>query len=123
MTEELSFLSSQLIFDNSAERMSHLQELVSTFAETRDDWLSSLLEQYNIYKMSYLKHLLFDPDEQSLSKILSFGNMQIRFCISDATIEHARLQAVYIHFGTATYDEIERDVKVTKYTTIIADTI
>ena len=75
MTEELSFLSSQLIFDKNGERMSHIQELVSTFAETRHDGLSSLLEQYNIYKMSYLKHLLFDPDEQSLSKILSFGNM------------------------------------------------
>ena len=28
-------------------------------------------------------------------------------------IEHAPLEAVYIYFGTATYDEIERDVKVT----------
>ena len=27
-------------------------------------------------------------------------------------IEHAPLEAVYIYFGTATYDEIERDVKV-----------
>ena len=27
-------------------------------------------------------------------------------------IEHAPLQSVYIYFDTATYDEIERDVKV-----------
>ena len=27
-------------------------------------------------------------------------------------VEHAPLEAVYIYFDTATYDEIERDVKV-----------
>ena len=27
-------------------------------------------------------------------------------------LEHAPLKAVYIYFDTATYDEIERDVKV-----------
>ena len=30
-----------------------------------------------------------------------------------AMIEHPPLEAVYIYFDTATYDEIERDVKVT----------
>ena len=29
-----------------------------------------------------------------------------------AVLEHAPLEAVYIYFDTATYDEIERDVKV-----------
>ena len=29
------------------------------------------------------------------------------------TMEHAPLEAVYIYFGTATYDEIQRDKKVT----------
>ena len=28
------------------------------------------------------------------------------------TLEHAPLEAVYIYFDTATYDEIERDEKV-----------
>ena len=95
--------------------MSQLKEVVSTSAKMRDDRLTFLLEQYNQYKTSFVKHLLFDPDEQSLSKILSFGNMYVQFCISDATIEHALLQAVYIYFDTATYDEIERDVKVGEY--------
>ena len=36
--------------------------------------------------------------------------------LSVATVEHAPLEAVYIFFGTATYNEIERDVKVTKDT-------
>ena len=36
--------------------------------------------------------------------------------ISVAPVEHASLEAVYIFFDTATYNEIERDVKVTKDT-------
>ena len=31
-------------------------------------------------------------------------------------LKHAPLEAVYIYFDTATYDEIERDVKVTNKT-------
>ena len=31
------------------------------------------------------------------------------------TLEHAPLEAVYIYFDTATYDEIERDEKVSLY--------
>ena len=75
MTEELSFLTSQINFLKSGEGMSQLKEVVSTPAKMRDDRLTFLLEQYNQYKTSYVKHLLFDPDEQSLSKILYFGNM------------------------------------------------
>ena len=36
--------------------------------------------------------------------------------LSAAPVEHAPLEAVYIFFDTATYNEIERDVKVTKDT-------
>ena len=36
--------------------------------------------------------------------------------LTAATVEHARLEAVYIFFDTATYNEIERDVKVKKDT-------
>ena len=32
---------------------------------------------------------------------------------SAALIEHAPIKSVYIYFDTATFDEIERDVKVT----------
>ena len=33
-----------------------------------------------------------------------------------ATVDHAPLEAVYIFFDTATYNEIERDIKVTEDT-------
>ena len=36
--------------------------------------------------------------------------------LSAAPVEHAPLEAVYVFFDTATYNEIERDVKVTKDT-------
>ena len=38
-----------------------------------------------------------------------------RILIPAAVIEHAPLEAVYIFFDTATYDQIERDVKVGDY--------
>ena len=41
--------------------------------------------------------------------ILNFGKI-IFFSVT--TLEHAPLEAVYIYFDTATYDEIERDEKV-----------
>ena len=34
--------------------------------------------------------------------------------LSAAPVEHASLEAVYIFIDTATYNEIERDVKVTE---------
>ena len=38
--------------------------------------------------------------------------MNWHICISAVVIEHAPLEAVYVFFDTATYDEIQRDVKV-----------
>ena len=38
--------------------------------------------------------------------------------LSVAPVENAPLEAVYIFFDTATYNEIERDVKVTKDTVL-----
>merc|ERR1712079_608693 len=52
---------------------------------------------YHNYKRKYVRHLSFNPEEQNLTMML----------------EHAPLETVYIYFDTATYDEIERDEKVT----------
>ena len=49
--------------------------------------------------------------------IVGFFSPTNRFTsLSAVTVEHAPLEAVYIFFDTATYNEIERDVKVTKET-------
>ena len=42
--------------------------------------------------------------------LTSFASFSFPFTAS--MLEHAPLQAVYIYFDTATYDEIERDEKV-----------
>ena len=38
------------------------------------------------------------------------------YMLAASVLEHAPLEAVYIYFDTATYDEIERDEKVTVLT-------
>ena len=74
-------------------------------------------EKYNMYKEGNIKFLRFNPDEETSQKNSTFSrfhlNPQVFACfISAARVEHAPLEAVYIFFDTATYNEIERDVKV-----------
>ena len=79
--------------------------------ESGDD--SSLTKAYNSYKRKYVKHLSFNPEEENLSMVAIYG-LLVFFSnsISASTLEHAPLEAVYIYFDTATYDEIEKDEKV-----------
>ena len=42
-----------------------------------------------------------------------YGSIFYISCSPDSTIEHAPLQVIQIYFATATYDKIEKDVKVT----------
>ena len=64
-------------------------------------WTKLVAEHYNAYKGNYSGNIGFDAD---------YGNRN-----SNATVKYAPLQVVFIFFDTATYDEIERDVKVTSY--------
>ena len=68
-------------------------------------------EQYNTYKMNYSGNLNFDIEDGS--KNSKTENKWYNFFLPGVTFEYAPLQVVYIFFDTATYDEIERDVKVT----------
>ena len=78
--------------------------------ESGDD--SSLTRAYNSYKGKYVKHLSFNHEEENLSIVAIFYCSVFSNSISASTLEHAPLEAVYIYFDTATYDEIERDEKV-----------
>ena len=93
------------------EQLLSLQQLVSTSAEGKEARHESFREQYKRYKESYVKHLRFDPGKPDLSK-LWLTRLNWHVCFSASVIEHAPLEAVYIFFDTATFDEIERDVKV-----------
>ena len=69
-------------------------------------------DQYNAYKRNYSGNLKFDIEYGG--KNLKRKKNYIVF-LPAVTIENAPLQVVFIFFDTATYDEIERDVKVTYY--------
>ena len=86
----------------------------STNEKTND--LDKLTDAYHNYKRDYVKHLFFTPDEgENLSKNVRLINILKRLFSATTLLDHAPLEAVYIYFDTATYDEIERDEKVTHY--------
>ena len=73
--------------------------------------MRSLIEKYTMHKKRYMKNLQFDPQLENLSKFF-FLPTYFTDSFPAALIEHAPLEAVYIQINTATYDQIERDVKV-----------
>ena len=78
--------------------------------------LQKLLEDYAEYKKGFAKNIKFDPQLSNLSKNISPVPLMPANSPPPppaATIEYAPLKLVQIFFDTATYDEIERDVKVT----------
>ena len=103
-----------------------LQEMFPISAEKKVLEVKSVLmtvtESYHKYKKEYAKHLSHNPDNENLSEY--FSTWQWLFISSEilnhnnifpaSVLEHAPLEAVNIYFDTATYDEIERDVKVTQ---------
>ena len=104
-------------YNEGLDLQSELEQLFSTPMEEDDKFLSLLTERYMNYKVNYVKHLFFNADTQNMSK---FNNhiFQTRYlCLDDSfptvTMKHAPPESVHIYFDTATYDEIERDVKVT----------
>ena len=94
----------------------NLHQFFSGSAERKEDELISWRQQYKSYKEGYVKHLLFDPLKPNLSKQSMLLPTKISPLFSDVTLDHGPLEEVYIFFDTATYDQIERDVKVEKAT-------
>merc|ERR1711963_253290 len=93
MTQELSH-GVKFWETGSKER---LQLMFPTSTKEEEDGVKSFTERYQKYKKDFVKHLSFNPEKENLTSVL----------------EHAPLETVYIYFDTATYDEIERDEKVT----------
>ena len=84
--------------------------MVALSTKKKEAGFEAFREAYKTYKENYARHLLFDPAASNLS-IFSIG-INHSISISAVVIEHAPLEAVYIFFDTATYDQIERDIKV-----------
>ena len=80
-------------------------------ADEESESVDSLTMIYHNYKRKYVKNLSFNPKLENLSKYIIMLKLLVH--IFSATImEHSPLEAVYIFFDTATYDEIEKDEKV-----------
>ena len=90
----------------------YLRVLVSDGRKEIDrDKLFSMLETYKQYKSKYAQNIVFDSEQRSLSMKATITLAFIHL-FSATTIEE-NLQLIQIFFDTATFDEIERDVKVT----------
>ena len=74
----------------------------------------ALTKAYHKYKRDYVKQLVFTPEDENLSKFMYKCLILTKYLFSATLLlDHAPLEAVYIYFDTATYDEIEKDQKVT----------
>ena len=85
--------------------------MVSSSTQRKEAGHAHFLEPYKSYKESYVKLLRFDPGKPNLSRLF-FTKADWHICILAGVIEHAQLEEVVVFFDTATYDQIERDVKV-----------
>ena len=67
-----------------------------------------------MYKMNYAKNIKYDSSKEDLSKrsIKKSLILTHKYCLA-AVIEYSPMQLVQIYFNSATYDEVEKDVKVT----------
>ena len=122
--------------DNSIEEiLDHLRQLVSTYMHQKVAEPNPSKEWYKNYKESFVKILQFEPEGANLSihsqihhmLLLTLFDPQIcphpaQTCIpvknltneiiSVTEIAQAPLEEVFIFFDTATFDKIEKDVKV-----------
>ena len=117
------------------EILDHLRQLISTFKQKKVAKPNPSKEWYKNYKESFVKILQFEPEGANLSihsqihhmLLLTLFDPQIcphpgQTCIpvknltneiiSVTEIAQAPLEEVFIFFDTATFDKIEKDVKV-----------
>ena len=88
----------------------------STETESKDlkeNRLNTIKETYNKYKKDYVKQLWFDPEKDDFSECVSPKPPLSNLYSVGSDDGDSPLAAVYIYFGTETYDQYARDVKVT----------
>ena len=64
-------------YNEGLDLQSELEQLFSTPMEEDDKFLRLLTERYMNYKVNYVKHLLFNPDTQNMSKLIIFFKLNI----------------------------------------------
>ena len=114
--QELEVLSEEYGLDNEHLHDALKKIFPNSSTNEKTNNLDKLTDAYHNYKRDYVQHLFFTPDKgENLSKNVRLINILKWFFSATILLDHAPLEAVYIYFDTATYDEIERDEKVTHY--------
>ena len=103
-------LSDGLHHCGSQEQLNTLHQMVALSTKKKEAGFEAFRKAYKTYKENYARHLLFDPAASNLS--IFPIRIICSISILAVVIERAPLEAVYIFFDTATYDQIERDIKV-----------
>ena len=68
--------------------------------------INSMIQDYKNYKKSFARNMKYDPMSYDIGKyMLSVPNAM--------ELGHSKMEVIEIYFGAATYDEIEKDVRVT----------
>ena len=97
--------------------VSFTNETILDFLESRGEEaqkLDELQQEYNRYKNDYVSNVYFDPKETNNSKCCIYSHILTIIPSFLAGIQWlTQLEVVHIYFDTATFDEIEKDVKVT----------
>ena len=76
--------------------------------------LDKMQKEYNRYKNDYVSNLFFDPKEANNSKCCIYIHLLLLIpSFLAGTKWFTQLEVVHIYFDTATFDQIEKDVKVT----------
>ena len=100
-------------FEDEASLENALTQLFpNSTDENEGDVILLMMEKYMLYKKNYMKHLQFDPGLENLSKFSIPSHLIKVILFSAGTIEQAPLETVYIKIDTATFDQIERGLKV-----------
>ena len=99
-------------WNSDADRL-NFRQLISGSPEKKKDGPEYSREQYKGYKESYVKYIKFDPAKPNPSMYFISRNETSIISNSGVLVDqHTPLEEVFIFFDTATYDLIERDVKV-----------
>ena len=63
------------------KRLYHLQNVVANSIEMEEDGISSMQENYNVYKEGNIKFLRFNPDEETSWNEATFSRLDLNLQI------------------------------------------
>ena len=104
------------VLDIHFSRTTNLQKIIDStklfaFGEEKESVLA-MVREYNRYKSNVVKNRKYDPKSSLLGRLWLLSSSNICFFSASAE-EYPTLEMVEIYFGASTYDEIEKDVRVT----------